>query len=228
MQQMQQMLAERLKLGQQLSEVAAAKPAVGNVEAAAPPAADDARADLGLPTQARIAALEAQLSAEQASSAALAAQLASTQSAAQASDAAHAAQLADAEARAASLEEQLERAQCDAARSARSAAAVIAETQEIARVKREEAEHAAAAAEAATVAAQAALRELEEATECTICNNAKRDTRFFQCGHLFCAACGPLLEHCPNGCCEVTGRGGAAKRLHSELLPKLLEPQRVY
>jgi hypothetical protein len=121
-----------------------------------------------------------------------------------------------------------ERMRRDAARSARSAAALLAEAQDIARVNREEAEHATAAAAAAEVAERAALRELEDETECKICLERQRDTRFFQCGHRFCAVCGPKQEHCPFGCCEEKVRGGPGKQLRTVWKPRLEKPERVW
>jgi hypothetical protein len=122
----------------------------------------------------------------------------------------------------------LERTQRDVARSARNAAACIAEAHEKARVKQEQAEQAAAAEAAATAAAQSAQKELYDATVCTICFDAKRDTRFFQCGHLLCTTCGPRLEHCPHRCCVEAVRGNQVKSLRTKMKPRLDEPQRVY
>jgi hypothetical protein len=122
-------------------------------------------------------------------------------------------------------QQRAERAERDASHHARNAAA---EQRRVADVKDESVKEAKATAAAAVKAAAAAEGALEEATECRVCRDCRRDTLFFQCGHLFCGTCGPQMERCPFGCCVIRDRSSAWKSLRIKYHPRLPVPQRVF
>jgi hypothetical protein len=197
------------------------------------PASADAIAEVPPPSDDHTRAeLEAALASSRAECAQLAAQLAEQRVRADAAQAAaeEAARLraedaAVLQARAAELQRASRRS---ASLNARNAAARAAGSQRVIGFKQELAVTAEAARAAAATAAETAERQLADATLCIVCCSAPRDTKHYECGHLFCGDCGLRMLHCPHGCDVIEYRDKPSKSLRTKLRNKLTVPQQMY